>query len=699
MNLRRLLLIPALAISLGAGGQTIPVNTKFGAVSDEELQMTVYPPDTSAAVVLLYCKQEVEAAFSSSLQFGRKVIHTERIKILKESGKDYPDFKIFYSTSCTPWESVSNIKLTTYNLVDGKKTADKLSRKMIFDEKVSDTRRSVSFSAPNVRVGSVVEVTFTFESPYVADIGTIFLQKDVPVNISEAEFTSAEYFHFSRILQGFIPSTTNTDIRQASLLLGSGRLDYEVNVDKHRAVDVPALTSAPYCYCPDMYRLGFTYDLQSISIPEAFRKDYSYDWAQVDEMLRDERCVKEFYAKSHFSEDAARIASSGLSEAEQVVAIRNAVAEKVRWNKRQNIFPSSAKAIKEQEGSSADINALTGAALNEMGFKADPVFLMTRDRGLLMSHHVSMDAYNVVILKVTAPSGTAWIFDASDKSGYLNVLPTYYLVERARVIPKGEKGYWADLSKLCRNQLIDNAIIEVTADGSIKGSRTERGFNNWAATMKKAYSHYDDAEKFAEKIENEDGVEIDDIAFQGDKDWTPDATLTYSFSGHANAAGDIIYLKPFLSKYHDESDFRSEERKIPVEFAYPEIINYSALVTIPEGFTVESMPRPVSIKCPSSSSQVMAQCNYDGGRTVTMNFRFTNNGRLVTPDHYNELRDFWAELCNIYNFTVVLKNNNALNPSTSGSATGCGDPVAQRELYLDLACQRQLQGQRRSARQ
>lgn len=655
MNLKRLLLISTLATSIGAAAQTIPVNTKFGAVSEEELQMTVYPPDTSAAVVLLYCKQEVEAAFSSSLQFGRKIVHTERIKILKESGKDYPDFKIFYSTDCSPRESVTNIKLSTYNLVNGKKTEDKLNRKMIFDEKVSDTKRSVSFSAPNVRVGSVVEVTFTFESPFVADIGTIYLQKNVPINLSEAEFISAEYFHFSRILQGFVPCTTDTEIRQSALLLGSGRLDYEVHVDKHKAVDVPALSSAAYCFCPDMYRLGFIYDLRSIEIPETLRKDYSYDWEQVDKLLRSERCVKEFYAKSHFSEDAARIASSGLSEMEQVVAIRNAVAEKVRWNKKHNIFPSSAKAIKNQEGDSADINALTGAALNEMGFKADPVFLMTRNRGIIMNHHVSIDAYNAVVLRVTAPSGTVWFLDASDKSGFLNVLRTNYLVERARVIPKDGNGDWTDLSKLCRNQLIDNVKIEVNADGSIKGTRMQRGFNNWAETMKSSFSDYDDTEKYAEIIENEDGIDIEDIAFTGDQEWSPDASLTYSFSNHGNTSGDIIYVKPFLSKYHDRSDFQSTERKIPVEFAYPEVINYSAQIVIPEGYTVESIPKPVSIKCPVASSQVLSQCSFDGIRTITLNFRYIGNGRLVTPDHYKELRDFWAELCNLYDFTIVLK--------------------------------------------
>ena len=120
-----------------AGAQTIPVNTKFGAVSDAELEMTVYPPDTSAAVVVLYRNQEVEATISSALGFARRIIHTERIKILKESGKDYADFKIYYSTDCEPREYVEGIKVVTYNKENGKTIVNKLPRKLIFDEEVS----------------------------------------------------------------------------------------------------------------------------------------------------------------------------------------------------------------------------------------------------------------------------------------------------------------------------------------------------------------------------------------------------------------------------------------------------------------------------------------------------------------------------------------------------------------------------------
>ena len=49
-----LLLFAFVAGSSGSvSAQEIPVNPKFGAVSDAEIDMTVYPRDSSAAAVLL----------------------------------------------------------------------------------------------------------------------------------------------------------------------------------------------------------------------------------------------------------------------------------------------------------------------------------------------------------------------------------------------------------------------------------------------------------------------------------------------------------------------------------------------------------------------------------------------------------------------------------------------------------------------
>ena len=182
--MKNLLLVLLLAAaSLASQAQSIPVDTKFGAVSDAELELTEYAQDTSAAVLVLYRHRDVLISLNGQGEFYRKEVFQERVKILKESGKSYPEYKLYYRE---PQDFVTDIKVVTYNMSGGKKTTDKLSKKMIFDEEVSGKIHSVSFAAENVRVGSVVEVTYTQKNPRIADFDGISLQDDVPLNLCEA---------------------------------------------------------------------------------------------------------------------------------------------------------------------------------------------------------------------------------------------------------------------------------------------------------------------------------------------------------------------------------------------------------------------------------------------------------------------------------------------------------------------------------
>ena len=56
-----------LLVCLGAGAQRIAVNPKFGAVSDAEVDMTVYEPDTSAVALMLYRSYDLDLVFDSNI--------------------------------------------------------------------------------------------------------------------------------------------------------------------------------------------------------------------------------------------------------------------------------------------------------------------------------------------------------------------------------------------------------------------------------------------------------------------------------------------------------------------------------------------------------------------------------------------------------------------------------------------------------
>ncbi len=649
-----LFILPGLLMCVQALAQQIPLNPKFGAVSKEEVAMTSYPADTAAAVLILYRNLTVEAIIDGYNGLMRREVTTERIKILKESGKDYPTYKISYDASTNPRESVTGVKVVTWNLEDGKLVKTQLSKKNLFQEQLSENYYALSFAAENVRVGSVVEVTWTFESPRVADIGTLYFQKSVPINISELDVNYAECFTFNRMQQGFVTASFTRDVENAFAVFSNGQYNYTLFKDHYRAVDVPAMRPESYCYYPDQYRAAMEYDLRSFYLPGAYQQDFNTTWVNVDKQIVDSGLLREFHGKSTFADAVKALAASSESEETLITAVRQLVRGSVRWNERNSIWPDAKKALKEGAGDTADLNALVAMALESAGYVADPVFYRLRSRGALRDYHVDESSYTSVLLRVTTPSGKQYFMDASRDESYLNVLPPLALVSRARVVTNDGVGSWVDLSAATRNNLNEVNEITLLADGSFHGTYTVSGFNQGAFYMKAGRADFSSEEEFIEDYEQDKDIEVDSLAFKHLDEWSPHCEMQFRYEGEATVSGDRIYLKPFFSKYHNATSFAKEERKIPVEFGYPVQINYSLTLTVPEGYTVESLPDPVTIAFPPLQSQATLRCQVVANR-VMLRYVFRRNASFLQTEEYPSLRLYWEQLCNIYNATIVLK--------------------------------------------
>lgn len=141
-NLLAILLL--LAFSGSVNAQSAPI--KFGKVPIEDIQMTTYSKDTSAPAVILCDYGHFNA---KDVRFYRIL----RIKILKKEGYDWAN-RVF------PTSSKSMIKGITFNLEDGKVVETKLKNESIFAERVSESNFNMRVAMPNVKVGSVIDLSF-----------------------------------------------------------------------------------------------------------------------------------------------------------------------------------------------------------------------------------------------------------------------------------------------------------------------------------------------------------------------------------------------------------------------------------------------------------------------------------------------------------------------------------------------------------
>lgn len=644
-------LIAALTFSFLAAAQTIPVNPKFGSVSDAEIDMTVYSPDTSAVAVMLYREYTMDLVISEvSGVIVKDITVHERIKVLKEEGKRFGDFSFLYLNSNSTKEAYSGVKVETFNRENGKVVRTKMSKKFDFDEKYAEDVRRRSFSAENVKVGSVIEVAYKFSSPRYYAIDDIDIQLTIPVNQTHIEVGYAEYFGVNRTQRGSVPTRYRKDNRIANL---PGATSYEVNLDVFDAVDVPALPAESHSFCPDQYRGAITYDLSSVVIPGVVFESISMKWPDVDKAISESDIFRVCKGKFRDAKELEAALTGVEGDEARIAAVRNYVVGKVKWDEESQLVPDDAREIlKRGSGSDADINALTASALNTLGYTAEPVMIRRRTSGMLIDHHISLRSFDTFILRVTAPGGQGpWYLDAARDEGYLNVLNPLFLVEKARVIPFNGSGEWVDLTNLTRSHVSELVKMRMEPDGTLTGSAQIVANQEDSYLVKAHYNSFDTEDAFLEDIESDEHIEI--TAFEIKKEYGPTAEISYSFEKE-NEAGSLLYIQPVLSSFHSSSDFRKEERKLPVDFPYPESITYSFSLEIPEGYVVEELPEKVGLTFPSLEGRIQF-ATQQVGKIVSVLYRASLGKMLVLPEEYADLRLFWETAIGVEKSTIVLK--------------------------------------------
>lgn len=631
--------------------QSIKINYKPGSVSMEELEMDSYPLDTSAAAVLLCKDTDVKVSFDSQLELRRTVTVYRRYKVLKEEGKDCADVELIYSADHSDDERIYGIKVVTYNLDKGKKVVSKMPSNLIYRDSYTADYNQVKFSAPDVRVGSVIEVQYTFTTRRYWDVGLLFIQGNYPVNHGSISVEYSEYFYFNKLTRGHHSFTeVKRDTSADTYTFRGATVRFDLFEDVFVADDVPAMKDEPYCFYPDQSRLGVEYELRSVQIPGLVYKNFSTEWSDVDNQLLEGGYLKEFTAKIPLKVEALD------DEVETIKNVRASVLDAVKWDGEIGRWPSSTKAFKEKNGSAADICGIIASKLNELGYTSSPVLIKSRTRGVLASFHVSWDSFDAMILQIVTPSGKVYYTDGVRGSSYLNVLPVEYLIPNGRLLSVvSKRGSWVDLTKLVKNVDTFNVIAKLDASGTIEGE-CNRLFNNESSIYeKRKYAGGKDEEEFIEGLENAMKVDISEFEFPEHDAWSPRASYRFKFSTEAEVAGDYIYVKPFINKYHSERDFQDPDRRNVVEFPFPETVKYSYTLFIPSEYAVDQLPKPQAFVFDPLGSKVVVKYSMAGDSAVSVSFMFIANEMTVTAADYEVLRMYWSEICNIYNASIVLK--------------------------------------------
>ena len=287
------------------------------------------------------------------------------------------------------------------------------------------------------------------------------------------------------------------------------------------------------------------------------------------------------------------------------------------------------------------------------GVEAYPVLISTRENGLAFFPNKSI--FNYVI--VAAVDGQENILlDATDKSADLNILPIRDLNTSGRMIQDNGASSEIDLMPKSNSKEVLNMMAQIDTQGKVSGKIRHQYFDYNAYLYRANYNGMA-KQSLMERLEKKyNGIEIQEYDVQNNYDFTKPIIENYAFeaTNSVEIIGNKMYVSPLLFFALEQNPFKSEVREYPVDFGFPNQDKFNVSLTIPEGYTIETIPQPKAIAMPDG----LANFKYNISNTenvIQLTYAVDINKAIINADYYDALKNFFKELVNKQTEKIVLK--------------------------------------------
>lgn len=669
------LLLLTLALFIISFANCNEKKVKFGKIDKEDLEMTVYEKDTTAAAVVLYEYGESEIEYSET--FGWRLVFSvhRRIKILKKEGVEYADFRIGLSKSGEHHEEVNGLKGITFNLEDGKIEKTSLSNSDVHLDDVNKYYDQETFSMPNVKVGSVIDIKYSIDcKAFFRNMRPWLFQHSIPAIYSEYLVKIPEYFVFRKFGLGFEKyslfeedefSTSRAIIsKERNSTRGSLSTQYNQNTlsficQRHHwiAQDMPAFEKEAFISTEDNYIQQVQYELQSIQFPGSNIHTYSESWESINNnLIKDEDFGKVAFASARFLEDETNELIAGITDdIEKVAALYNHVRSNYKFTGRHSIYSKGLrKVISDKNGDVADINFLLSAYLRNAGFQVKPMVLSTRSNGVFL--YPTVTSFNYVVL-ITEVDGKTIFLDAADQYCSLNELPYKCLNGNGLVVREGEPG-WVNLYGLgnASSQYISN--LNIQEDGKLSGAITVVRSGYAAQSFRAEIGDFTNSEKyiedFAEKnldweIETHELKGVDELSNRVIEQ------IKVTVSNKSIFAGDKIYINTLIANPTEENPFKLADRKYPVDFGFKFKDSEMVVFNLPEGYEIEELPESFKAELPESKAMFLFSVKKIDDKQVQALATLHINKPVFYAEDYQLLKELFNHIIEKQSQQIILR--------------------------------------------
>lgn len=201
--------------------------------------------------------------------------------------------------------------------------------------------------------------------------------------------------------------------------------------------------------------------------------------------------------------------------------------------------------------------------------------------------------------------------------------------------------------------MVELEIKDGKMTGNIKKKATGLSAYNFRESVKSAGGK----QEYFDKIKNS-STDFDYLGYQYNQidSLNQPVFIEYKIDSkeEQNADAGIIYINPVLVGRQNSNPFSSPTREYPVDFGVPFSEAYSLQLTIPEGYSLEELPKSKMLVLPEKGGKFQYQVTQVGNK-IMLNFRLSIDKTLFIPSQYESLKEFYNLVINKQAEQIILK--------------------------------------------
>ncbi|KAB1231073.1 transglutaminase-like domain-containing protein [Chryseobacterium viscerum] len=610
--------------------------------NDADLSKAKSLLDENAPAEILY-KSAYFMVDASTGNLHKKYFY--RVKIYdKDKAEDWLNLEIPIYNVGSNRESLGKFKAFTYNLENGSAVPVKVEKSSQYKSKENKYVTLTKFAFPNVKNGSILEYQYEIISPFRFIIPEVLIESDTPSLNTEYVLDAPINMSYNVNYTGeMMPKHKEVEERN---LYGTQYKTYRFAYE-----NVKGFKTEKFVRNDRNFRTKIGAELNSTNFGEL--KLYSSSWDQIGKRLYENEDFGEQLKKTKLAKENMPAGVSEMkTDLEKANAIFSYVQKTFTWNKDRGVYTEDGikKLLETKVGNAAEINLFLVMMLREAGLKADPLVISTVENGVINLVSPNISNMNFVLAAISL-NDQFHIYDATSKQSSLDEIPLKNWNQFGILVTKG-KSLQIQMTNTKSSNTFLTANAKINDDGSISGTYSDKDTGAYAMYAKDNYD--DNAEKYKKQYKENFSMDFTDINSKVLENGEFESSMKFSSSNLIDRVGKKMIINPmlFLNKSSNEFD-QVEARKYPIDFGSPITKVKKVILEIPEGYTIEEMPKSKKIVTEDKEIAYTYSVEQKGNKLeVTTTTKISSSD--YPKEYYPAFKQIWGVASKFENQVISL---------------------------------------------